>query len=149
VIFEPGLFGPGLVIDKAYYHMASLDGGVKYRGLAVECEYYWRRVNDFKTIDASPLPFDELNDHGFQAQVSYMVLPQTLEAYAGYSKIYGEYGDPHDSRVGLNWYILKNKILRWNFELLNLNHSPTGGLSLISTVGGNGPVYSTTLLAQF
>ena len=47
-IFKADLFGPGVQVDKAAYHMFSTDGGVKYRGLSLDGEFYWRRVNNLR-----------------------------------------------------------------------------------------------------
>ena len=42
VIFTPDLFGPGIAVEKLKYQLVSVDGGIKYKGLALEAEYYWR-----------------------------------------------------------------------------------------------------------
>ena len=42
VIFTPDLFGPGITVEKVDYDMVSVDAGVKYKGLSLEAEYYWR-----------------------------------------------------------------------------------------------------------
>jgi Protein of unknown function (DUF3011) len=41
-VFTPDLFGPGVTVNEVTYKMTSLDAGVKYKGLAVEAEYYRR-----------------------------------------------------------------------------------------------------------
>src|SRR5262245_52626432 len=46
VIFTSDLFGPGIDVDKVDYEMASLDGGIKYGGISLEAEYYWRWLSD-------------------------------------------------------------------------------------------------------
>src|SRR5947208_3430522 len=66
-IFTPSLFAPGVQIDEARDMMFSLDAGAKLQGFALEGEYYWRKIDDFKTIGSSThLPFDQLNDEGVQ-----------------------------------------------------------------------------------
>lgn len=148
VIFQTDLFGPGMVIEEATYHMVAADAGVKYRGLSLEGEYYWRWVNNFKgQIDG--LPFDELNDHGFQLQASAMVRPQSVQAYLGGSKVNGEYGNPWDIRGGVNWFPWKNQVVRWNFELIQIDRSPVGALSLPYSVGNNGPIFHSNLMVWF
>ncbi len=95
------------------------------------------------------LPFAELEDHGFQAQGSAMLLPQTLQAYVGGSKVFGEYGDPWDWRIGLNWFPWKNQVARLNLEYARLDRSPVGALSLPYTVGANGSVIQASFMLWF
>ncbi len=149
VIFTPDLFATGLQIDNATYHMTSLDAGFKYRGFALEGEYYWRWIDDFLTVGTGSLPFDELRDHGFQVLGSAMVIPQNLQVYAGGSKVLGEYGDPWDFRAGLNWYPWRNQVARWNLEYIRLQRSPVGALSLPYLVGADGPVFHTNFMLWF
>ena len=37
-----------------------------------------------------------------------MLIPTTLQAYAGHSRIFGDYGNPWELRFGANWFPLKN-----------------------------------------
>jgi hypothetical protein len=90
-----------------------------------------------------------LYDHGFQALASAMVLPKSVQVYAGGSKVFGEYGNPSDLKLGVNWFPWHNQVVKWNLEYLHLTHSPVGGLSLPYPVGGNGPVFYTSFLLAF
>ena len=78
-----------------------------------------------------------------------MVKPQTLQVYLSGSKIFGQYGNPSEWRGGVNVYPWKSQALRWNTELIYLNRSPVGGLSLPFAVGGNGPVFHTNFEINF
>jgi hypothetical protein len=147
IIFAPDLFGPGVWVQNARYQMASLDAGLKYHGLSLDAGFYARRVDSFRGPGTGGL--SSLRDNGFQVLASAMPIKNVLQVYAGGSKIYGEYGDPSDARVGLNWYPWKNQVARWNVELLKLNHSPVGGLALPYPVGGNGNVFYTSLEVYF
>jgi len=120
---------------------------VKYRGWSLDGEYYWRLVDDFRAT--GPMPFEEMNDHGFQLQGSYMVLPQSLQAYVSGSKIYGEFGDPWDTALGMNWFPMKRRELRVNLQGLYLRNSPVGYASVPFAVGGNGWVFTTDLMLNF
>src|SRR4030095_9437209 len=70
VIFTPNLFGPGITIHDARYRMLDVDGGLKYHGLSLEGEYYWRWLDNFKGENTAGL--QRLFDHGFQLQASAM-----------------------------------------------------------------------------
>jgi hypothetical protein len=147
IIFTPNAFGSAGQITKATYLMTSLDAGVKYRGFALEGEAYFRWVDDFASEGV--IPVDELYDNGIQLQASTMVVPQKLQAYLATSKVFGEYGDPYDVALGLNWYPLKQRLMRVNTELLYLKNSPVGYSSVPYVVGGNGTVFSANLEMVF
>lgn len=97
-LFMPGAFDTDGQVNRAHYRMAAVDAGLKYRGLALEGEYYWRWVDEFQTEGF--VPVDELYDHGFQLQGSVMLVPSTWQLYLSGSKIFGEYGDPWDLALG-------------------------------------------------
>ncbi len=50
-IFTSNLFGPGITVEEVTYDMVSLDGGVKYKGLSLEAEYYWRFLSEFAGLN--------------------------------------------------------------------------------------------------
>jgi hypothetical protein len=147
VIFTPNLFGPGVTITDATYKMFDVDGSLKYRGFALEGEYYWRWLNNFKGTGVAVVP--DLFDHGFQLQASGMVIPRILQAYGGTSRINGQYGDPWDVRAGINWFPWKNKVVRWNTEWLYLRNSPVGYSSVPFAIGGRGSIFHSTLELAF
>lgn len=147
IIFAPDIFGPGIWVQDARYQMTSLDAGLKYHGFSLAAAYYGRWVDSFRGPGTAGLP--SLRDDGFQVLASAMAIPRTLQLYVAGSKIYGDYGDPSDTRVDINWYPWKSQVARWNVEALKLNHSPVGGLSLPYPVGGNGMVYYTSVEVYF
>ena len=147
VIFTPDLFGPGITITDARYRMFDVDGGLKYRGFSLEGEYYWRWLDDFKGPGTQGLP--QLFDRGFQLQGAAMVVPRTLQLYAGASRINGQFGNPWDFRSGANWFPWKNKVVRWNTEWLYLRNSPVGYSSVPFVVGARGSVFHSSLELAF
>lgn len=147
LIFQSDPFGTGVQINKATYRMAAVNAGIKYRGFSLDGEYYWRWVDDF--LATGELPFDDMYDHGFQLQASAMVVPKKLQAYASGSKIYGQYGDPWDMALGINWFPMARKELRWNVQGLYLVDSPVGYNSVPFPVGGNGWVFTTDVVLSF
>jgi len=149
VVFTPGLFGPGISINDVKYQMVAADAGIKYRGLSLESEFYWRRLSNFRGIGTDELPFREMNDSGFKVETSAMVVPKIVQAYVSGSKIFGQYGNPSDTRAGVNYHPFQNDIVWWNAEYLYLRHSPVGALSLPEPVGGNGPVFYTSFIVNF
>jgi len=154
VIFTPNLFAPGATITDARYRMTTVDGGFKYKGFSLEGEYFWRWLDDFKFTDAlnqetlRTIP-SRLFDHAFQIQASAMVVPKSLQAYAGFSKIFGQFGQPRDFRAGVNFFPFKNKVVRWNNEALYLYKSPVGYTSVPYPIGGRGWVYHSSMELAF
>ncbi len=148
-IFAPDLFGAGVQVNNADYHMFATDGGVKYKGLSLEGEFYWRRIDTLQGPGVETLGFSKLEDHGFQLQASGMLMPQTLQVYGGLSKIYGQHGNPWDLRAGINVFPWKNYVGRWNTEVLHTKRSATGGASLPSVVGGTGDVIYSSMQINF
>jgi hypothetical protein len=149
VIFRSDLLGPGIQINQANYQMFSFDAGAKWRGFALEGEYYIRRIDNLRGLGIDQLAFDAFSDTGFQLQASGMVVDQTLQAYATYARINGEYGNPWDLRFGVNWFPWKNQVVRWNLEYIQMKHIPVGGLSLPFPVGGTGGTVYSNFMVNF
>jgi hypothetical protein len=147
IIFTPDLFGKGITVTDATWKMTSFDGGLKYHGYSLEGEYYLRWIDNFRGTGTEGLK--GLFDHGFQLQGSAMVVPKTLQAYLGHSRVFGQYGRPWDLRFGVNWFPFKNKVIRWNAEGLYLYKSPVGYTSVPFTVGGRGMVFHTSFELAF
>src|SRR4030095_15597052 len=55
-VFTPDLFGPGIAVNEVTYKMTSLDAGIKYKGLAVEAEYYRRWLSHFTGANTGGIP---------------------------------------------------------------------------------------------
>ena len=147
VIFKPNLFGPGITVNTLRYQMVSGDGGFKYHGWAFEAEGFWRWLNNFTGTGTAGLP--TRYDTGYQFQLSMMPIQQKLQLYSGGSHIFGQYGNPYDARIGTNWFPYKNRVLRWNNEVLYLFRSPVGYTSVPFALGGKGLVFSSTVELAF
>lgn len=148
-IFTPNLFASGVQIDEARDMMFCVDGGAKLKGFALEGEFFWRKIDNFKTV-GSPMPLEKLNDEGFQLLASAMVFPKKLQLYTTYSKIFGEYGDPTEVRAGLNFFPFKKTVsTRVNAQAIFLDKCPVGGLAYPYAVGGNGVAFNVDLEINF
>jgi Protein of unknown function (DUF3011) len=147
VIFTPGLFGPGITVTNVNYDMVSVDGGVKYQGFALEGEYYWRSLSSFAGANVSGIA--DIHDHGFQLQSSAMAVPKTIQVYVSGSAIRGIYGNSSEVRAGANWYVVRERGLRFNAEWLHLNNCPVGYTAVPYPVGGNGDVFHTNFELNF
>jgi hypothetical protein len=147
IIFTPDLFGPGIAVEKVKYQMVSLDGGIKYRGLALEAEYYWRWLSDFRGTNTAGLA--DIADHGFQVQSSAMAVPKRIQVYLSGSAIRGRYGNASEVRAGASWFIARERELRLNPEWIHLNNCPVGYTAVPYPVGGNGNVFHVNFEMSF
>jgi hypothetical protein len=142
IIFTPNLFGPGITVDRVGYQMGNMDAGIKYRGMALEGEYYWRKLDRFEGPGTAGL--GTINNQGFQLQASMMAIQKRLQLYVGGSRIDGgQYGHPWDVRFGTNFFPWKNRVFRWNTQVMYLEKSPVGYTSLTYNVGSTGWIFNT------
>jgi hypothetical protein len=148
-IFTPELFGVGINIEKATYKMTSVDAGFKFKGFALEGEYFYRWLSNFTGDGVNTLNFNLLTDNGFQLMASHMVIQQRLQFYSTFSQVFGDYGNPWDARLGLNFFPFKTQSVRWNFQYTYTYKSPVGGLSFPYAVGGTGSIFNTDFLINF
>jgi DUF3011 family protein len=147
VVFTPDLFGPGVAVNTVDYKMMSIDGGIKYHGLSLEGEYYWRWLTDFTGVNTGGIP--DVFDTGYQLQSSAMVVPKILQLYLSGSQIFGQYGDSSEVRVGENWYFMKERGLRLNTEFIHVNKSPVGYTAYPMPVGANGNIIHVNIEMNF
>jgi hypothetical protein len=143
LLFSSTAFNPPGRILEARYQMMALDAAAKYKGFALEFEYYTRWLDHFE-IEGS-VPRDHLYDTGFTLQASAMLIPKTLQFYVSGSKIYGQFGNPYDVGVGFNYFPFKRKDLRVDIMGLWVKNSPVGYTAYPVPVGGNG----FTLVSDF
>lgn len=146
-VFTPDALAPGVIVNKLDYRLLSMSAGMKYRGFYLEAEAYRRWLKNFRTNAA--LDIDELTDDGMQVQGSFMLIPSTFQVYAGASKVWGEYGDPWDAAVGINWWPWKKRGFRINSELLHMEDAPLGSVMLPYPVGANGWIFMTNAELSF
>ncbi len=147
IVFTPNLFGPGLTVTDVNYKMAAFDGGIKLHGFALEGEYYMRWLSNFR--DPAPMGLPTIFNNGFQMLASAMVVPKALQIYVGGSKVFGKQGNPWDSRLGINYYPFKNRVVWWNNEMIFLSESPVGYTSVPMPFGGKGWVFNSNIVLNF
>jgi hypothetical protein len=147
VIFTPNLFGPGITVNEVDYQMMSIDAGVKYRGLALEGEYYWRWLSNYKGVNTGGIP--DIDDRGYQLQASAMAVPKIIQVYFSGSQIFGQHGDPWEVRGGANWFLMKERGLRLNGEWMYVDGAPVGYTAYPYPVGAKGTVFHFNFEVNF
>ena len=146
-IFTPNLFGDGITVNEVDYNMMSIDAGVKYKGMSLEGEYYWRWLRNFTGVNTSGIA--NINDTGYQLQASAMAVPKALQLYFGTSQVFGRYGDQWEVRAGQNFYPMKERGIRLNGEWMYVDHSPVGYTAYPFPVGAKGQVFHINLELNF
>jgi hypothetical protein len=147
VIFTPNLFGTGITVNEVDYRMSSVDAGLKYKGMALEGEVYWRWLSNFTGTNTGSIA--NINDNGYQIQASAMAVPQLLQFYASNSQVRGRYGDQWEVRLGENFYPMKQRGIRLNGEYIYVDHSPVGYTAYPLPVGAKGSVFHINLELNF
>ncbi|HEY2432245.1 MAG TPA: DUF3011 domain-containing protein [Vicinamibacterales bacterium] len=148
IVFTPDLFGPGVTVNEVDYRMSSIDAGLKYKGLAIEGEAYWRWLRNFEGVNTAGIP--DVNDSGYQMQTSAMPIPKILQTYFSWSQIFGgAYGDDWEVRGGGNWFPMKERGIRINGEWMYVNRSPVGYTAYPYPVGAKGPVFHLNFEMNF
>jgi hypothetical protein len=146
-VFTPNLFGEGITVNEVDYNMMSIDAGVKYKGMSLEGEYYWRWLRNFAGVNTSSIT--NINDTGYQLQASAMVVPKAVQVYFGNSQVFGRYGDQWEVRAGQNFYPMKERGIRLNGEWMYVDHSPVGYTAYPFPVGAKGQVFHVNLELNF
>ena len=134
--FATGSLAPGVTVILANYYMWAQDFGIKYRGLAFNCQYFLRWLNSFRAD--GPLPLSSTFDNGFEASLGYFVIPKTFELYGRTSAVFGQFGDSSEYAVGFNWHPWKNRGFRLIGEANYVDKSPTASIQTIYNAGMTG-----------
>ena len=134
--FSTGAFAPGVTVDQATYKLWAIDAGLKWNGLAINGQYFFRRVDDF---DADgPLPLDSMYDRGFEVSVSDYVIPKKLSLYGRGSRVNGEFNDSWEYAVGAKVHPVDTERFWLTAEVMNVHRVPYSGAFTPYTAGLDG-----------
>jgi len=131
--FSTGAFAPGVTVDKATYKMWAIDAGLKWNGLAINAQYYFRWLGDF--LANGPLPLSSTFDHGFELSVGEFFVPKKLMAYGRTSLVFGQFRNSWEAAVGAKWYFLPTERLWLSAELMRTVNVPYSGTFTPYTAG--------------
>ena len=139
--FDFGDLAPGVTVRNLNYRELAIDAGAKYRGFSFQSEYYFRTLDDF--VADGPLPLSSIYDHGFMAEMSYMVVPRRLgvDAFGGY--IWDQFRRfPWEAGGGLNFYPSGTRSWRLNLHMMHVNKSPASSFFGYYLAGQTGTTFS-------
>lgn len=147
-VFLPGAIEPGVQLLMTNDFLWTVDAGLKYRGWGLSGEYYFRWLNNFRTN--KPLNhIQSIYDQAGYLQLSYAVIPKTLEFYTRTSLVAGPYGSGNEYGGGLNWYVNKTRKWRTTAEVLQVNRSPANNILTGYRTGESGTLFQLQLLTDF
>ena len=128
LFYETGALADGVTVTDADFDEGSIDAGMKYKGLYLQAEYYFRNLSNFNAQgpenELSTIP-GSIFDHGFYVSASYEVIPFTLQLYSSTSWIFDQFQRyPWEVIVGTNWYPAGTRSLRFNLQAMHVDKSP-------------------------
>jgi hypothetical protein len=128
----------------------TVDAQLKFRGLSVIGEYYWRSLSQF---NAPAVP--SLLDDGFVLQTGYFVIVEKLEVIARWSRITGNSGtlglvDESSDELGTGfvWYIQGHNV-KLTFDASRFTGAPVSSSRLDLLPGDAGWLFRTQFQAAF
>ncbi|MGZ3386034.1 MAG: hypothetical protein ACXWNF_13630 [Isosphaeraceae bacterium] len=146
-LFRPGALGPGVELFSTGVQLWTIDAAVKYRGLGISGEYFFRWLDGFKETGRSP--FRTLFDQGALLQAGYFVTPGKLETFARTSFVTGPFGGGNEFGGGVNWYVKGSRDWRLTFEVLRINHSPAQNILTGYRAGESGTLFQLQWFTDF
>jgi hypothetical protein len=100
--FATGAFAPGVTVSDVTYRILAADAGVKWRGVSVNAQYFFRWLNSFRAD--GPLPIGSNFDHGFEMTLSQFIVPKKWELYGRTSFVFGQFRNSYEYAPGVKWY---------------------------------------------
>ena len=147
LLFATGALAPGVTVQLANYYLWAADAGLKFRGLAVNVEFYNRWLNDFQAD--GPLPLSSIYDWGAEASVGYFVLRSQFELYARTSFVIGSFQNSAEGAGGFNWYPFGTRQVWLNAEGIGISHCPYASSLYVYNVGQTGFLFQSQFLVRF
>jgi hypothetical protein len=145
--FSTGAFAPGVTVELATYKLWAADFGLKWRGLAVNGQYYVRWLNDF--VADGPIPVSSTLDHGAEISAGYFLKPKKLMAFGRGSWVRGQFGNSHEVGAGIKWHYLPTERLWMTAEVFKIHRAPYSGTFTPYTSGMTGWVPMLQVVLAF
>jgi Protein of unknown function (DUF3011) len=150
-VFDTGSLAPGVTVQKVDYRLIAVDAGVKYKGIFVQTEAYFRNLHGF--VADGPLPVREIIDRGFYVQAAFFPVKKKLEVYGATSQIFGDkdagFSNSHEYLGGLNYYPVDTRNHRLNLQVMDVDHSPVSSTFGYYVGGQNGTTVSLAFSVFF
>jgi len=145
-LFGTGALAPNVTIARSDFYLWAIDGGLKYRGFALNVEFYLRWLNRF--VADGPLPISNMFDWGFDSSAGYFVV-RSLELFVRASLIDGPFATAVEGAVGFNWYPFDTRQVWINAEGIGIRDCPYTSGYYPYSVGQTGFVVPAQFLVRF
>ena len=149
----------GYKVTKVRVQLATIDVGWKYKGTALNFEYYFRLLDNFTAEPRTPAPPFPAPLPPFQAQsifqqggagsFSFCLLPQRLGIYGRGGGVTGPNGTGQEWGGGFNFYPKNNRQSKFTFEALYYNRSPADNALYPYRAGYSGTAIQTQMLVMW
>jgi hypothetical protein len=150
-IFDTGALASGVTVNRVDYRLISLDAGMKYKGVFLQTELYFRNLQSLEAD--GPLPLTQIVDRGFYVQAAFFPIKKKLEVYSATSQIFGDadagFRDSSEYLVGFNYYPANTRNHRFNVQLMDVNRSPVSSTFGYYVGGQDGTTVSAAFSVLF
>jgi hypothetical protein len=140
LFFQTGALAPNTTVNDANYHMVAVDLGLKYEGIHIQSEFYYRLLDKFD--GDGPLPLSAIHDHGFYVQAGYTFPNRKWMVYSATDFIFGQFNNSYEAGGGANWFPTDTRNWRLNLWSFYVFRSAYGSLFGYYTPGQTGPTVS-------
>lgn len=113
-----------LMVESFDLKMAAFDAAMKYQGLSINSELFWREIDSVSAPTMPTVP-GSFYDWGGYCDVGYMVVPHEFEVVARFSTVQGSIRDSHEYAGGVNWYVDGTHLNKLTVDASKLDGSPT------------------------
>jgi hypothetical protein len=145
--FSTGAFAPGVTVQEATYEMWAVDAGLKWNGIAINGQAFFRWISNFSAD--GPLPLDRMYDHGFELSASWFVTPKKTEVYGRGSLVDGEFNNSWEYAAGVKYHFAPTERVWLQAELMDVHRSPYTGTFTPYVSGLNGLVPMVQAILAF
>jgi hypothetical protein len=147
LLFATGSLASGVTLSLANFYLAEVDAGIKYRGLALNAEFYGRWLNKFSAD--GPVPISSMTDLGFEASLGYFVVRRKLETYLRSSLIHGPFATAVEGAIGVHFYPVKTRDVWLSAEVIGIRDNPYGSVLYVYSSGQTGVLFPAQFLVRF
>ncbi len=146
LLFGTGTLAPGVTVSLDNFYLWAIDGGIKYRGLAFNTEFYLRWLNDF-TADG-PLPISSMFDWGFDASLGYFVA-RSAQPYIRSSFVRGPFATAVEGAVGAQLFPFHTRQAWFALEVIGIKNSPYQSVLYVYSSGQTGVLVPAEFILRF
>lgn len=129
----------GDFIDDYDIYLYAIDAALKYQGLSLHSEFYYRDLRDLST--SGGIEVSSISDKGGYLDLGYTVVPMLLEVVGRFAYINGSLSDASEFAGGINYFIDGGHLNKLTLDVSFLDNSPINSSGPNYVVGADGTLY--------